>query len=252
MSAQHRRRRPPAGRAPAIRHALGAALVGAVGAATYLDGEHSAAQTPVTVAASGPLSAVAPDPAADRHVTPINPSATSDPERLAASPLARLLKGTEIADRAAVRDAVLRIARADGARDVAVQRGRAYVGPTFGVLTSATGPRWGTTHEGVDIANRVGTPIYAVTDGVVVDAGPAAGFGLWVRIRHPDGYTSISGHIDQALVRVGQRVNAGQKIALMGNRGRSTGPHLHIEITDAQGRKVDPQAWLAARGVPPP
>ena len=252
MSTRHRRHRRPVTTAPALRHALGAALVGAVGAAAISTGERPGAPPPVTVAVTGPLSAVAPDPASDAHATADGPARAPDAELLAASPIARLLKGTAIADRAAVREAVLRIARADGARDVAVQRGRAYAGPTFGVLTSATGPRWGTTHEGTDIANRVGTPIYAVTDGVVVDAGPATGFGLWVRIRHPDGYTSIYGHIDRALVRVGQRVNAGQRIALMGNRGRSTGPHLHIEIMDPQGRKVDPQAWLAARGVPPP
>lgn len=252
MSTRHRRHRRPVATAPALRHGLGAALVGALGAAVFCSGGRPSAPAPVTVAASGPLSAVAPDPAAERHITQYDPGRAADAELLAESPLARLLKGTAIADRAAVRDAVLRIARADGARDVAVQRGRAYAGPTLGVLTSATGPRWGTTHEGVDIANQVGTPIYAVTDGVVVDAGPAAGFGLWVRIRHPDGYTSIYGHIDRALVRVGQRVNAGQKIALMGNRGRSTGPHLHIEIADPEGRKVDPQVWLAARGVSSP
>ena len=121
--------------------------------------------------------------------------------------------------------------------------------PVSGTLTSDFGPRWGTTHTGLDIANVIGTPVYAVTDGVIVDAGPASGFGLWVRVRHGDGSTSVYGHIDEALVTVGQSVRAGDQIATVGNRGQSTGPHLHFEITEPSGLKVDPKQWLAARGV---
>ncbi len=121
--------------------------------------------------------------------------------------------------------------------------------PTQGAITSNYGPRWGTTHYGLDIANRIGTPIRSVMDGVVTDAGPASGFGLWVKIEHTDGTTAVYGHINSYAVREGQKVSAGQVIAQVGNRGISTGPHLHFEIWDPAGRKLDPLAWLQQHGV---
>ncbi|WP_231648620.1 M23 family metallopeptidase [Saccharothrix sp. NRRL B-16348] len=123
------------------------------------------------------------------------------------------------------------------------------VAPVWGVITSNYGPRWGTTHYGLDIANRIGTPIYAATDGVVREAGAASGFGLWVKIERPDGTTTVYGHIDSYAVRVGQRVMAGDLIATVGNRGISTGPHLHFEVWEPSGRKADPLAWLQTHGV---
>ena len=124
------------------------------------------------------------------------------------------------------------------------------VAPVSGTLTSSFGPRWGATHAGLDIANSIGTPIYAAATGTVIDSGPASGFGLWVQIRHDDGSTSTYGHINETLVTVGQRVQAGEQIATVGNRGQSTGPHLHFETTNASGTKIDPTQWLAQRGVP--
>lgn len=121
--------------------------------------------------------------------------------------------------------------------------------PVSGTLTSNFGPRWGTTHYGLDIANVIGTPIVSVTDGTVLEAGPASGFGLWVRILQDDGTIGVFGHIDQALVSAGQRVRAGEQVATVGNRGQSTGPHLHYEVWEQDGRKADPVAWLNARGV---
>ena len=124
-----------------------------------------------------------------------------------------------------------------------------FVKPAEGSFTSGFGSRWGTTHFGVDIANRIGTPILAVADGTVVEAGPASGFGLWVRIQHADGTVSVYGHLDTFSVREGQQVKAGEQIARMGNRGYSTGPHLHFEIWDASGKKLNPLPWLADRGI---
>ena len=121
--------------------------------------------------------------------------------------------------------------------------------PVSGTLTSDYGPRWGTTHWGLDIANSIGTPILAAADGTVVEAGPASGFGLWVRVLHDDGTTTVYGHINEYLVEQGQRVQAGQQIATVGNRGESTGPHLHFEVWDADGSKTDPKQWLAQRGA---
>ncbi|MGW0182067.1 M23 family metallopeptidase [Nocardia sp. NPDC003345] len=123
-----------------------------------------------------------------------------------------------------------------------------YVLPAPGTFTSGFGSRWGTFHRGIDIAGPIGTPIYAVADGTVIDAGPAAGFGLWVRIRHNDGSISVYGHMYDFFVSVGERVPAGMQIARMGNRGDSTGPHLHFEII-MDGQHVDPQRWLALHGL---
>lgn len=118
-----------------------------------------------------------------------------------------------------------------------------------GNFTSGFGARWGTLHGGVDIANAIGTPILAVADGEVIDAGAAAGFGMWVRLKHADGTVTVYGHIDSATVTVGQRVMAGDEIAKMGNRGFSTGPHVHFEVWLNGTDKVDPMPWLASRGI---
>nr|WP_297623431.1 M23 family metallopeptidase [Nocardia sp.] len=120
--------------------------------------------------------------------------------------------------------------------------------PAKGSFTSGFGSRWGTFHAGVDIAAPIGSPIYAVAAGTVIDAGPAQGFGLWVRIRHDDGTISVYGHMYDFFVSVGERVPAGMQIARIGNRGDSTGPHLHFEII-INGQHVDPQPWLAQRGI---
>ncbi|MFC9892730.1 M23 family metallopeptidase [Nocardia sp. NPDC127579] len=120
--------------------------------------------------------------------------------------------------------------------------------PTIGTFTSGFGSRWGTFHNGIDIAGPIGTPIYAVADGTVIDAGPAQGFGLWVRIRHNDGTITVYGHMYDFFVSVGERVPAGMQIARMGNRGDSSGPHLHFEVI-AGGQHIDPRAWLAAHGL---
>ncbi|WP_221351016.1 M23 family metallopeptidase [Streptomyces beigongshangae] len=105
-------------------------------------------------------------------------------------------------------------------------------------------------HDGVDIANATGTPIYAAGAGQVIAAGTASGYGLWIRIKHDDGYVTEYGHMDTIGVSTGQRVNSGQQIATMGNRGVSTGPHLHFEVqTAAGGRGINPVPYLADRGV---
>lgn len=123
-----------------------------------------------------------------------------------------------------------------------------YALPARGTYTSPFGPRWGTMHRGIDIAGPIGTPIVSVADGQVIEAGPASGFGLWVRVRHDDGTVSIYGHVDTLVAVAGQRVSAGQQIATMGNRGDSTGPHLHFE-TVVDGTHVDPELWLIGRGI---
>ncbi|WP_054816130.1 M23 family metallopeptidase [Nocardia arizonensis] len=120
---------------------------------------------------------------------------------------------------------------------------------TSGTFTSGYGARWGVLHPGVDIAAPIGTPIYAVEDGTVVDAGPASGFGMWVRLRGDDGTVTVYGHINTALVSVGDHVTAGDEIATVGNRGESTGPHCHFEVWLNGTDRIDPLPWLATRGI---
>ncbi|MBF6172679.1 M23 family metallopeptidase [Nocardia blacklockiae] len=124
-----------------------------------------------------------------------------------------------------------------------------YTRFAYGNFTSTFGFRWGAPHEGVDVAAPIGTPIYAVEDGTVIDAGPASGFGMWVRLRHDDGTVTVYGHVDTTTVSVGQRVMAGDQIATVGNRGFSTGPHCHFEVHPNGGSAIDPLPWLASRGI---
>jgi murein DD-endopeptidase MepM/ murein hydrolase activator NlpD len=124
-----------------------------------------------------------------------------------------------------------------------------FVMPTKGIFTSGFGYRWGVLHAGIDLANSIGTPIHAVSDGVVIDSGPTAGYGMWVKLRHADGTVTLYGHVNTTLVSVGQRVMAGDQIATMGNRGNSTGPHLHFEVLLGGTQRVDPVPWLAKRGL---
>src|SRR5699024_7593505 len=91
-----------------------------------------------------------------------------------------------------------------------------FVKPASGELSSHYGGRWGVIHGGIDIANAMHTPIYAATDGEVISAGPASGFGQWVRIKADDGTVTVYGHIDVIEVDKGDHVTAGDEIAKMG------------------------------------
>jgi hypothetical protein len=122
---------------------------------------------------------------------------------------------------------------------------------TKGVFTSGFGYRWGVLHGGIDVANSIGTPILAVADGVVIDAGPTAGYGAWVKLRHADGTVTLYGHVNTWLVNKGDRVMAGDQIATIGNRGNSTGPHCHFEVLLNGTNRIDPVPWLAQRGLGP-
>ena len=125
------------------------------------------------------------------------------------------------------------------------------VAPTRGRVTSCYGSRWGTLHAGVDIAAPIGTPVFTPEAGVVLEAGPASGFGLAVYVQHGDGTVTLYGHVNRLFVSPGQVVQAGQQIAEVGNRGQSTGPHLHFEVHDGglYADRVNPTPWLTARGI---
>lgn len=130
-------------------------------------------------------------------------------------------------------------------------------------LSSGYGKRWGTFHAGLDFAAPLGTPIYAVADGVIVQgaerpAGSVTGFGNWVwqDSQKECGRDFIYGHMrhHEIYVRAGQRVKAGQLIARVGSEGQSTGAHLHFEVWGAPGRiggrHENPAAWLQGKPHP--
>lgn len=101
-------------------------------------------------------------------------------------------------------------------------------------------------HQGVDFAGRVGTPIHAVGNGVVVDASFHRDYGNVVLIDHGHGCVTLYAHASRLEVRRGDVVQAGQEIARMGSTGCSTGPHLHFEVR-RDGERIDPEGELAAR-----
>jgi murein DD-endopeptidase MepM/ murein hydrolase activator NlpD len=145
-------------------------------------------------------------------------------------------------------DTAIQASEARAAADEAA-RAPSVARPAEGAFTSGFGPRWGSFHSGIDIANSNGTPILSVMDGTVIDSGPASGYGNWIRIKHDDGSMSVYGHMESLDVAVGQRVTAGQKIAGMGSLGFSTGTHLHFEIHPDGNTAVDPIPWFQARGI---
>lgn len=175
-------------------------------------------------------------------------SAGNNPERSTAE-MVNLAKAVDASQHLAQEARQARAVPSDPGPKLAAQGGGAFANPTVGQVTSGFGSRGGAMHGGTDIANKIGTPIYAVANGQVVDSGPASGFGLWVRVRHSDGFISVYGHINRSLVSKGQQVKAGQQIAEMGNRGQSTGPHLHLEIWNQAGTRLDPAQWASARGL---
>jgi murein DD-endopeptidase MepM/ murein hydrolase activator NlpD len=119
------------------------------------------------------------------------------------------------------------------------------------VKTSGFGMRWGKLHAGEDFAAPIGTPVHAISSGVVVFAGVQQGYGNKIEIRHWDGTCSWYGHLSKIDVKVGQKVDPGELIGLVGNTGHSTGPHLHLEIHPHGDGPVDPLPWLRAHGLTP-
>lgn len=98
-------------------------------------------------------------------------------------------------------------------------------------------------HSGIDIAGRYGSPIKSMGGGVVSYAAERQGYGLVVEITHGNGFTTRYAHCKSLLVHVGDRITKGQEIALIGTSGRSTGPHLHIEVLQ-DGTAVNPRPFL--------
>lgn len=94
-------------------------------------------------------------------------------------------------------------------------------------------------HYGVDFSSPTGTPIYVSADGTVTKAHRVPGFGKVVEVDHGYGYTTVYGHMDDYIVRRGQKLKRGDQLGVVGNTGRSTASHLHYEVR-VKGRPVDP------------
>ncbi len=121
--------------------------------------------------------------------------------------------------------------------------------PTFGRISDGWGLRIHPIHneiemhEGIDIANQMGTPIYSTASGTVSRVDFDSGYGKRIIINHAGVYETVYAHLYSYLVQQGDVVSKGQIIGLMGTTGVSTGPHLHYEVRTAAG-KVNPSAYL--------
>ncbi|CAM2779548.1 Murein DD-endopeptidase MepM/ murein hydrolase activator NlpD [Prescottella defluvii] len=240
----HRLPTPPSalkGRAAVIAVAAGA-VVAAGQAATNSPAGNSDHSEVALTASGAPATTAVPQAAQFSDVAKNSSADSSAPQVLAVA------NPTDLGQFSNLLAKGQRFSEERAAREAAARR-PLFALPAHGTYTSSYGARWGTLHAGVDIANAIGTPIYAVADGVVIDSGPAAGFGMWVRLQHADGTITVYGHINDSLVTVGQNVMAGDQIATMGNRGFSTGPHLHFEVHLGGENKIDPLPWLATRGI---
>jgi murein DD-endopeptidase MepM/ murein hydrolase activator NlpD len=127
--------------------------------------------------------------------------------------------------------------------------GRLFIYPTRGTITSVFGirkdPFTGVNrfHNGVDLANDIGTPIVAAMSGKVAMLGYNPNFGKYIILSHPEGFQTLYGHLDAFYVKRGDRIRQGQQIGAMGNSGYSTGSHLHFSIF-RRGEPVDPMRYL--------
>ncbi|MBL7716542.1 MAG: peptidoglycan DD-metalloendopeptidase family protein [Bdellovibrionales bacterium] len=117
-----------------------------------------------------------------------------------------------------------------------------YLTSGFGVRRSPTGDRV-KMHEGMDIANHIGTPIKATADGTVVFSDVKAGYGQTLIIDHGYGLETWYAHNKKLVARKGERVRRGDTVAQLGNSGRSTGPHCHYEVR-INGTPVDPLSYI--------
>jgi murein DD-endopeptidase MepM/ murein hydrolase activator NlpD len=123
------------------------------------------------------------------------------------------------------------------------------VWPAMGWVTSGfgfrTNPFTGLTqmHEGIDIANRKGADVYVPANGIVSDVGNDWGHGKILVVSHGFGMTTRYSHLDKIIVKVGQRVKRGEKVAEVGMTGKTTGPHLHYEVR-LNGIPVNPMRYI--------
>lgn len=119
-----------------------------------------------------------------------------------------------------------------------------FISSLFGFRTDPFSGR-GAFHEGMDFAGAEGSSVIAVGAGVVTYAGDRSGYGTLVEINHGNGYVTRYGHNSAVLVKSGETIRKGQRVALMGSTGRSTGPHVHFEVL-LNGSPVNPSQYIEA------
>ncbi|MFD3331678.1 M23 family metallopeptidase [Streptomyces sp. NPDC058700] len=234
----------PAARATAVALAaagLGATMVTGAGSAFAAEGKAAA---PVAITASAAVAAQADTQA---HVAA---------QVKAAAAKASAAKVTAVKKAAAKQAAVKKAAT----KVVAAKKAPSWVKPVAAYTLTASynqgGAMWASKHSGQDFAVPVGTPVKAAGFGTVVKAGPNGGgdgpaYGNAIVVKHANGTYSQYAHLSKIKAHVGQKVAAGQQIALSGNTGNSSGPHLHFEIrtTPNYGSAVNPAAFLRSHGV---
>lgn len=134
-------------------------------------------------------------------------------------------------------------------QEAALTGSAGFVRPALGAMGSGYGMRvhpilgYARLHAGIDFDGRTGDPVFASQSGVVISAGNLGGYGRTIIIQHRDGFTTLYAHLSRHLVSVGDVVNTGQRIGLIGSTGLSTGPHLHFEIR-RNGNAVNPATYL--------
>jgi murein DD-endopeptidase MepM/ murein hydrolase activator NlpD len=183
------------------------------------------------------------------------PTLASRPGLLNAGPAVRHSEEVRVDLNALIRRANLLAASFEEAKDSLASHSQQLAAtpsimPTQGWLTSAFAAmrmhpilHIARPHEGIDVTAPMGSPIEAPASGVVTDAGWESGYGNTVTIDHGYGIVTKFAHASKLLVKVGQRVQRGQRIALVGNTGLATGPHLHYEV-HVNGRPVDPLKYV--------
>jgi len=183
------------------------------------------------------------------------PTLAARPGLLNAGPVVRRSEEIRVDLNALIRRANLMASSFEEAKDSLASHSQRLAAtpsimPTQGWLTSAFSSmrehpilHIARPHEGIDVTAPMGSPIEAPAAGVVTDAGWESGYGNTVTIDHGYGITTKFAHASKLLVRTGQRVQRGQRIALVGNTGLATGPHLHYEV-HVNGRPVDPLKYV--------
>jgi peptidoglycan DL-endopeptidase CwlO len=121
--------------------------------------------------------------------------------------------------------------------------GHGLIWPVNGPVVSGFGPRWGSFHEGIDIAVPTGTPIRAAASGSVSIAGSVGGYGNYTCVDHGGGLSTCYAHQERILVSVGQEVAQAQVIGVSDCTGHCLGPHVHFEVR-VNGQAVDPLGYL--------
>lgn len=184
--------------------------------------------------------------ATDQGIAPASPSQVAEPTATNALSLDARMELAEVLARARV----VAGPEADLASDVnhraQTDADRVWVAPTIGRTTSSFQPtrihpilRRTRAHRGVDVSAPWGAPISTPAAGVVVEIGTGEELGRFVVVDHGSGVWTRYGHCSQILVSVGQSLRAGYPIALVGETGLATGPHVHYEVI-VEGRHVDP------------